>query len=179
MNNEVTNKILQIFHDHGQENYIGEEITQLEHACQSAYFAQKDGASKELVLACLLHDIGHLLPETHMYLNGEDLGVKDHETVGANFLRKLGLPEAVCIPAENHVKSKRYMLSKDAKLHDQLSEASQKTFILQGGKMTQQEMLEYETSQYFAESIKLREYENMAKVKNLKTLSFEHYLASN
>ncbi|MBY0374774.1 MAG: HD domain-containing protein, partial [Bryobacteraceae bacterium] len=41
--------------------YFGEQVTQLEHALQSAYLAVQAGADDETILAALLHDIGHVL----------------------------------------------------------------------------------------------------------------------
>lgn len=51
----------------GGAAYFGEPVSQLEHALQAAWFATQDGSSREMVVAALLHDIGHLLhdlPET-------------------------------------------------------------------------------------------------------------------
>ena len=57
----VTREVLQLFQLHGGSRYGGENVSQLEHALQAAYFAEKDGAPATLVAAALLHDIGHLL----------------------------------------------------------------------------------------------------------------------
>ena len=43
----------------GHEGY-GEGVSQLDHALQCGYFAERDGASEALVAAAYLHDIGHL-----------------------------------------------------------------------------------------------------------------------
>ena len=50
-----------LFARHGAEQYSGEPVTQLEHALQTAHFAEQSDAGDELVTACLLHDLGHLL----------------------------------------------------------------------------------------------------------------------
>jgi predicted HD phosphohydrolase len=54
-------KILSLFETRGAEAYLGEPVSQLEHALQAAHLASRDGASSALVAAALLHDIGHLL----------------------------------------------------------------------------------------------------------------------
>ena len=59
-----------------KENYIGEQISQLEHALQIAEFtADISPYDDELVLAALFHDVAHLLVTfPQMSLNGEHLG---------------------------------------------------------------------------------------------------------
>ena len=50
-----------VFARRGGEQYAGEPVSQLEHALQTALLAEQDGGDDELVTACLLHDLGHLL----------------------------------------------------------------------------------------------------------------------
>ncbi|HXN15238.1 MAG TPA: HD domain-containing protein, partial [Usitatibacter sp.] len=50
-----------LFRNHGQIAYSGEAVTQLEHALQTAQFAEREGAAAELITAAFLHDLGHLL----------------------------------------------------------------------------------------------------------------------
>ena len=52
-----------LFARHGAEQYSGEPVSQLEHALQTAHLAEQSDAGDELVTACLLHDLGHLLNE--------------------------------------------------------------------------------------------------------------------
>ena len=47
------------FASHGAEPY-GEAISQAEHALQCATLAERAGCADSLVIAALLHDIGHL-----------------------------------------------------------------------------------------------------------------------
>ena len=39
----------------------GEHVTQRQHALQCATFAERAGASPSLIVAALLHDVGHML----------------------------------------------------------------------------------------------------------------------
>lgn len=55
------NDIEKLFQQRGHEQYSGEPVTQLQHALQSAYLGEQEGASDELVTAAFLHDLGHLL----------------------------------------------------------------------------------------------------------------------
>lgn len=77
------------------------------------------GASPELILAALLHDIGQIIPlsstkEVRMNLKSnnsnstENVGRMGHETIGAEYLRSLGFSEKVCRLVESHVPAKRY-----------------------------------------------------------------------
>src|SRR5258708_793551 len=85
--------------------YFGEPITQLEHALQSAQLAREAGCDEELILAALLHDVGHLVPEAHR----EEVGVVDHDQVGAVYLRDRGFSARVVALVEGHVEAKRYL----------------------------------------------------------------------
>ncbi|MEC9466781.1 MAG: phosphohydrolase, partial [Myxococcota bacterium] len=60
--------------------YIGEPISQLAHALQCADWAARKGAPEEVIIACLFHDVGHLLDDAAPQMDG--LGVLDHETLG-------------------------------------------------------------------------------------------------
>ena len=51
-------EIFSLFDKFGQENYIGEEVTQLQHAQQAAAWALKEGFDEFVVLGAFLHDIG-------------------------------------------------------------------------------------------------------------------------
>ena len=53
--------IIKILSVKGKHQYGSEAVSQLEHALQCATLAENNGASKELIIACLLHDLGHLL----------------------------------------------------------------------------------------------------------------------
>jgi predicted HD phosphohydrolase len=59
----ITDEILAIFGQRGSDAYFGESVSMTEHALQAAYFAQAAGAPKSLIVAALLHDIGHLIEE--------------------------------------------------------------------------------------------------------------------
>ena len=58
--NETIHHINQLFSQFGNNKY-DELISQTEHATQCAALAKASGATPELTIAALLHDIGHLL----------------------------------------------------------------------------------------------------------------------
>lgn len=67
-------------------------------------------------MAAFFHDIGHLvgmdegLPE--MVTDGLNIGTKDHEIVGAQYLQKRGFPKLMCDIVAGHVQAKRYLVYK-------------------------------------------------------------------
>ncbi len=57
----IANHIIELYEKHGASDYIGENLTQLEHMTKAAMLAEDYGENKNIILACFLHDIGHLL----------------------------------------------------------------------------------------------------------------------
>ena len=55
-------EIFGLFDKFGQENYIGEEVSQLQHAQQAAACALKEGFDEFVILGAFLHDIGWYCP---------------------------------------------------------------------------------------------------------------------
>ena len=96
---------LHLFNERGASQYGGESVSQLEHALQAAFFAERQGASANLIAAALLHDVGHLLhalPD-----DAPSQGVDDaHEELAARWLADRFAPE-VCEPVRMHVLAKR------------------------------------------------------------------------
>ena len=153
------NNIINLYKTFGNSEYLGECVSKTTHMIQSAYSAHNNNEPDFLVLACLLHDIGHFLDEDNM--NG--LGVIEHGKVGADYLRKLGMNERICCLIENHVKAKKYLVSKHKDYYDKLSSASKQTLEYQGGKMTEKEMEEFEKDINFDYSLKVRYYDDIGK----------------
>ena len=87
--------IFELYTNHGHEDYIGEPVSQIEHMCQSAQLAEREGFDSEVILAAFFHDIGHLLNHLENTESLGGFGVKRHEQIGADFLRSLGFPEKI------------------------------------------------------------------------------------
>ena len=94
--------ILQLYKKHGGSEYFGEVVSKTTHMIQTVIASQNNNEPDYLVLACLLHDIGHFLEDDNM--NG--LGVIEHGKIGADYLRNLNMYEKVCCLVENHVLAK-------------------------------------------------------------------------
>jgi putative nucleotidyltransferase with HDIG domain len=160
-------RIRVLYEAHGDADYIGEPVSIVEHSLQVAYFAHKksNGVDEEVVIAGLLHDIGHVLGleiKQKMDMNG--CGVTDHEHVGADFLQKLGFPTRVCKLVRSHVQAKRYLCYKHPEYLQNLTEASKTTLGFQGGPMTEIEAADFERDPDFQIMLLMRECDEAGKV---------------
>lgn len=155
-------------------DYIGEAVSQLEHMLQCAHFAQSRGADDELVLAALLHDIGHLCagPDAPQMA---DLGVVRHEHIGADYLRAHGFSERVCTLVSGHVDAKRYLSLRKPGYLERLSEASMGTLRHQGGPMNEAEAKRFEAHPFFQDFLKVRMWDEEGKQENLATPDLASY----
>jgi phosphonate degradation associated HDIG domain protein len=169
----IVQKIITLFNEQGDSEYGGEPVTQGEHALQSAHLALADGAASSLVVASLLHDIGHLLhalPD-----DAPEQGIDDlHEELGNRFLMKY-FTVAVSEPVHLHVAAKRYLCAVEEDYCALLSEPSVISLELQGGPMTAEECLTFESNPYYQDAIQLRRYDDMAKIPNLSVQPIEFY----
>ncbi|HUJ52053.1 MAG TPA: HD domain-containing protein, partial [Steroidobacteraceae bacterium] len=134
--------ILAIYQARGAQAYFGERVSMTEHGLQAAHFARAERAPETLVLAALLHDIGHLLDEVPDDLEDWTLDAH-HEVIGARWLAR-HFDASVCEPVRLHVPAKRYLCATDAGYFTQLSPASVHTLKLQGGPMTPREVAQFE-----------------------------------
>jgi len=180
-----------LLNDKGQDDYIGEPVSQLAHSLQAAHFAKQSHADDETVIAALLHDIGHFLPAAevraiahevrHMKLPGDDstsnagVGRVGHERIGQEFLRRFGFSEKVSALVGSHVDAKRYLCAVDPGYHDTLSEASKKSLIFQGGPMKGVELAQWSANPWRDEMCALRKWDDAAKVVGLEVDGPEAY----
>jgi 2-amino-1-hydroxyethylphosphonate dioxygenase (glycine-forming) len=175
---KTANEIIQLFEQFGSRDYIGEPVSQIEHMSQCAALAEATEADEEVILAAWLHDIGHLCAYAFPELEAkymDEVGVVDHEKLGANYLRSKGFAEKVCSLVENHVAAKRYLTYFFPNYYDQLSDASKKTLTIQGGVMDKEEAKAFEADQLFNDYLLLRRWDDNAKKANQTVPSFTHY----
>ena len=166
--------IEQLFARHGSAQYSGEPVTHLEHALQTAHLAEQSDASDELVTACLLHDLGHLLNE-----QGDTpslRGVDDtHQYFALPFLRGL-VPPATLDAIKLHVDAKRYLCFASANYFDKLSDDSKRSLALQGGVFAAAQAEDFLAQPGARDAVLLRQWDDLAKQADWRTPSLAHFL---
>jgi [1-hydroxy-2-(trimethylamino)ethyl]phosphonate dioxygenase len=169
----IVDEIIELFARRGGDAYFGEPVSQLEHSLQTAFQAEQEGASDALIAAALLHDVGHLLHKLPEDI--ADRGVDGrHEQVGAMWLARY-FPAAVTEPIRLHVAAKRYLCAVDGEYQRGLSAASIRSLALQGGPMSDKEVQEFEAAPYAREGVRLRRWDDLAKVVGLKAPELAQY----
>jgi gamma-butyrobetaine dioxygenase len=172
---DIVDQILDLFEARGAAAYLGEPVSQTEHALQAAHLAIQEGASDALVVAALLHDIGHLLgPEEDAAERGIDAV---HEDRGCAWLAPHFGPE-VTEPVRLHVLAKRYLCAVDAAYRGQLSPASIRSLELQGGALSREEAEAFSRNPNAAGAIRLRRWDDRAKIPHLDVPGLGHYTAT-
>src|SRR5262249_2525776 len=142
--------------------HYDEQVTQLQHALQTAELARQEHAMEQYIVASLLHDIGHLLVHEHQDTDdflGRDL---QHEEVGAQWLASFFPPEVV-EPVRLHVLAKRWLCTIDKTYWHGLSEASKRSFLVQGGKLGLEEMIAFQMHASWRQAVALRKRDDLAK----------------
>lgn len=170
---KTVDHVLKLFRDHGDSEYGGEAVTQLEHALQCAWLAEKESAPAHLIAAALLHDVGHLLHD--LPDDAPDKGIDDaHEDSGYFYLTQM-FPDSVTMPIKLHVASKRYLCATQAEYTQKLSEPSLVSLNLQGGPMSCEEVEQFENNPHYEDAIKVRYWDDVGKEAGLPTPSIEHF----
>jgi len=169
----VTDEILAVFATRGTEAYFGEPVSIVEHGEQAAHFAREDGADDALVIAALLHDIGHLLEDAPDDIAQWHTDAR-HEDAGSAWLaRHFG--REVTDPVRLHVAAKRYLCATAPSYLGKLSPASVVTLGLQGGPMSAQEVEAFRAEPHFREAVRLRLWDDRGKVAGLVTRRLADY----
>ena len=172
---KITDEILSLYKMFGNQDYIGEPVSQIEHMCQCAQLAEREKYDDEVVLAAFFHDIGHLCEHIMDVDYMDDFGIEDHEKIGAEFLRKKGFSEKIAKLVASHVEAKRYLTYKNPGYYEQLSEASKRTLNYQGGKMDEKEAKDFERDEWFPLYVTLRSWDELAKEENIPLPDLDHY----
>lgn len=169
----VVDFLIDMFNTRGQDEYLGEAISQADHMLQCAVVADQFDAKESVVLASLLHDVGHFM---HDYdFDCADHGIdSEHENVANDFLKKFYPPE-VTEPVRMHVDAKRYLCTVEDDYFDKLSEASVHSLKLQGGRMSDDEVKKFQESPHLQDALDLRRYEEAGKVEGVATPKIEAY----
>jgi phosphonate degradation associated HDIG domain protein len=151
-------------------------INQQQHALQSAWLAEKEGGDDALIAASLMHDIGHMVHD--LGDNPAEDGIDDkHEELGHAWLTQHFGPE-VTEPVRLHVAAKRYLCAVEPDYFAKLSSDSVLSLSLQGGPMSEAEVAAFRANPYHDAAVRLRRYDEQAKVKDLVTPPVAHFMAA-
>ncbi len=173
-----------MFADAAAASYLGEPVTTAQHLLQAADHAKGFEASTSLVVAALLHDVGHFLERTAGGLTisapaSEGSAAADrpaeHARDGAQWLSRWFGP-AVTEPVRLHVGAKRYLCATEPAYRSQLSAASERSLRLQGGPMGPDEAAAFSSLRYAADAVLLRRCDERAKDPAGETPGLDYFL---
>jgi phosphonate degradation associated HDIG domain protein len=170
----IVNEVFSLYEKYGDEDYIGEPVSQLEHMSQAAMLAEEEGYDDEVILAAFFHDIGHLCAEEGEAESMDGMGNVDHEKLGADYLLERGFSERLAALVQGHVLAKRYLTYKYPEYYNKLSVASKATLEFQGGRMNSEEAEEFELNPDADLIIRLRYWDDMAKETDVPVKNLDH-----
>lgn len=182
---EIIEEVFALYEMFGDEDYIGEPVSQLEHMSQAAALAEQERYDEEVILAAFFHDIGHLCADPDDAGSMDGKGNVDHEKLGADYLLERGFSERIANLVQGHVLAKRYLTFKYPDYYNKLSEASKATLEFQGGRMSEAEARAFEANPHADIMIRMRHWDDMAKrqavpvdnINHLKELAREHLVS--
>ncbi len=180
---DIVREVVDLFGHFGDQHF-GEVTSQRQHALQAAALAQDGSLGDDLVVASLLHDIGHLVaagkkvafsarrsvedvadvgPSEEAGRAGGDEDLDDHhESLGARWLAPRFGPR-IARAVALHVVAKRYQCTVDAGYHDLLSDASRRSLQIQGGPLTPAEVERFSRNPAFRDALDVRHVDELAK----------------
>jgi gamma-butyrobetaine dioxygenase len=170
--NAIMAAIEQAFQRRGQDHY-GEGVSQEQHALQAAWLAEQAGAPAALIVAALLHDVGHLLHELPEDIADQDVDTQ-HESLGSAWLSQY-FGREVSEPVRLHVAAKRYLCAVEPGYLDCLSAASQQSLALQGGPLDTAAAASFRAEPAADAAVALRRWDDEAKVIGLATPGLDHF----
>ena len=162
-----------IFTRRGGEEYLGEPVTMAEHMLQGATMAEQAGHREEIIVAALLHDIGHFTSEFGSFTM-KDTEDRYHEEAGAKVLEQF-FPSIVTDCVRFHVAAKRYLCATNPTYFERLSEASVHSLNLQGGPMSTEEITAFERNPNLKDIVAVRYLDDAGKRPDMKTPGFAHF----
>jgi len=162
-----------IFERCGHEEYLGEPVTMAQHMLQGATLAAQQGLPEDIIVATLLHDIGHFTSEFGTF-SMEDTEDRFHEEAGAQVLAAF-FPSVVTDCVRYHVAAKRYLCATDPAYFERLSEASIHSLNLQGGPMSAEDIAGFEQNPNLQKIIQVRYLDEAGKHPTMQTPDYWHF----
>lgn len=166
--------LARLFDAEGRRDYLGEPVSMAQHMLQTAAAARRAGAEPALVVAALVHDVGHFTGAVtgHALMEGTD---NHHDEVAAVWLGRW-FDEEVTEPVRLHVQAKRYLCTVEPDYYDRLSEASRHTLGVQGGAMTPEQVALFTSNRYADDATRLRRFDDQGKDPGVDGLSLRDFL---
>lgn len=162
-----------IFERCGDAEYLGEPVTMAQHMLQGATLAAEQRLPEDIIVATLLHDIGHFTSEFGTF-SMEDTEDRFHEEAGAQVLAAF-FPSVVTDCVRYHVAAKRYLCATDPAYFERLSEASIHSLNLQGGPMSAEDIAGFEQNPNLAKIIQVRLLDDAGKHPTMQTPDYWHF----
>jgi len=170
----IVDELTGLFDGRARRRYGLTHVDQHAHAMQSGARARALGLPPALIVAALLHDVGHMVHELGEHPAAA--GIDDrHEEVGADWLARHFGP-AVVEPVRLHVQAKRYLCATDAGYAARLTPDSIESLALQGGPMSRSEAAAFEARPFARDAVALRRIDDLAKDPDAPCPAFESFL---
>lgn len=171
----IVDELTEIYGTRGFEVFEGDCVTsQTAHGLQSAMIAEQEGASAEMIVAALLHDIGRIINPKDREMTDAG-GDAKHEEVARHYLEKHFGPE-VTMPIKWHVAAKKYLVATDPTYKKKISPGSTRSLAGQGGVHKDDEAQAFIEQPYAKEGVELRRWDDRAKNPDAVTPPFAHFV---
>ena len=171
--NTIVPFLAEIFQQFGGEAYLGEPVTMAEHMLQAAHLAERAGEPEPVIVAALLHDIGHFTSAFGAF-SMADTEDRYHDAAGARVAERF-FPEVVTACIRHHVTAKRYLCTVDPAYLNRLSAASVHSLTLQGGPLDEKQAAAFARNPHLQEILRVRRYDDGGKTAGVKTPPFSYY----
>jgi predicted HD phosphohydrolase len=160
--------------------YGGEPVSELAHSLQCAELAAAAGADEDLVLACLLHDVGRFAVDQSEIRDRPLItdptrgaapigdGARGHHDVGAELIEPYVSPRVSWL-VRMHADAKRYLCTAEPEYQARLTPTSIYTLELQGGLMSAEEVRAVAPHPWLADALALRRWDDRAKTPDAVT----------
>jgi predicted HD phosphohydrolase len=164
----MADRLLAALREAAAQRYGGEAVSELVHSLQCAELARAAGANEDLVLACLLHDVGRYAVDQRLVYDRKESSPqtpgrgRGHHELGADLVAAY-VSERVAWLIRMHADAKRYLCASEPDYYDLLSPASRRTLELQGGVLDADEVTALSAHPWLPDALRLRRWDDRAK----------------
>jgi len=168
--------ICHLLESRGDQRLEPSPVTLMEHALQTAWLAEQARAGNNLVSACLLHDLGHLLTDV-VDADEAEQNHRSHDHHGAARLSDL-FGAAVTEPIRLHVQAKRYLCYAHPGYAHSLSVDAKRSLARQGGTFSVDQARAFMQEPFAIDAVNLRLWDDQAHKQGISTPSLAHFAAT-